>query len=239
MEDGAHRVPVGGGGKSGRPVLGARGARGDVLCKGGTVRCLRPRRVRYALAASGRHRAGRAAGHQGCEHELTRTHGRGRAAVDGGSQIARRGDLVQRAGESDARIVGDGSLQVRGGGDGRGNRHPAGRRLAVLAVVEDDVTRIVLEGQRSGRPRPGAVHVVRHLHLPGGAVLGNPADQQIPLGNRARERDGGRRDFGPGGECRPLDEGRGGRLGGRRAWKWKESSEGGDHGKASGGQDRW
>src|SRR5205823_245144 len=136
-------------------------------CKGGTVRCLRPRPVRYALAASGRHRAGRAAGHQGCEHELTRTHGRGRAAVDGGSQIARRGDLVQRAGESDARIVGDGSLQVRGGGDGRGNRHPAGRRLAVLAVVEDDVTRIVLEGQRSGRPRPGAVHVVRHLHLPG------------------------------------------------------------------------
>src|SRR5881396_17932 len=144
IKDGAHREPVGGGGKGGRAVLAAFGARRDVLFVGGSVRCLGTTRVRYALAASGRHRAGRAAGHQGCEHELTRTHGRGRAAVDGGSQIARRGDLVQRAGESDARIVGDGSLQVRGGGDGRGNRHPAGRRLAVLAVVEDDVTRIVL-----------------------------------------------------------------------------------------------
>src|SRR5947199_2324696 len=48
MKDGAHRVPVGGGGKSGRPLLAARGARGDVLFIGGTVHCLRPRRVRYA-----------------------------------------------------------------------------------------------------------------------------------------------------------------------------------------------
>src|SRR2546425_6216664 len=41
MKDGAHRVPVGGGGKGGRPVLAARGARRDVLfVGGGPVRCL-------------------------------------------------------------------------------------------------------------------------------------------------------------------------------------------------------
>ena len=38
MEDGAHRVPVGDGGKGGRPILGARGARGDVLFKGRPIR---------------------------------------------------------------------------------------------------------------------------------------------------------------------------------------------------------
>src|SRR5207245_9987987 len=34
MEDGAHRVPVGRGRQGGRPVLAARGARGDVLFVG-------------------------------------------------------------------------------------------------------------------------------------------------------------------------------------------------------------
>src|SRR2546429_497792 len=61
MEDGAHRVPVGGGGEGGRPVLAARGARRDVLFERGFVRSLRPRRVRPTDAASGHHRARRPA----------------------------------------------------------------------------------------------------------------------------------------------------------------------------------
>src|SRR5437762_1334797 len=90
--------------------------------------------------------------------------------VEGGSGGAGGGDLVQRAGEGDARIVGDRALQVRDRGDGDGDCHPPGRRLAVLAVVEGDVTRVVQEGLRSGRPRPAAVHVVRYLHLLGRVV---------------------------------------------------------------------
>src|SRR5204862_2074112 len=76
------------------------------------------------------------------------------------------------------------------------------------------------EGQRCGRPRPGAVHVVRYPDLLGGVVLGHPRDQEIPLRNRAGECDVDRRDL-PGRECRPLDEGhgrrpcRGRRRGGR------------------------
>src|SRR5438445_3188441 len=171
MKDGAHRVPVGGRGEGGRPVLAARGARRDVLFIGGSVPCLRPRRVRHAQTASGRHRAGRAAGHEGREHELARTHRGGRTGVDGRSHSACRGDLVQRAGEGDAGILGDRSLQVRGRGDGYGDRDPTRRRLAVLAVVEGDVARVVHEGQGSGRPLPGAVHVVRYLHLLGDVVL--------------------------------------------------------------------
>src|SRR5437763_6005421 len=197
-KDGAHRVPIGGGGQGGRPLLAARGARGDVLLIGGTVPCLRPRRVRYAQAASGRHRAGRAAGHQGCEHDLARIHRRRRTGVDGRSHTARRDDLVQRAGERDPRILGDGSLQVRGRGDGYGNRHPVGRRLALLAVVEGDVARVAHELQRSGRPGPTAVHAVRYLSLLGGVELGDPPHQQIPLRNRAGECDGDRRDPRPG-----------------------------------------
>ena len=236
MKDGAHREPVGGGGKGGRPVLAARGARRDVRFVGRSARCLGAKRVRHALAASGRHRAGRAAGHQGCEHQLARTHLRGRTGVDGCSHAARRGDLVQRPGEGDARIVGDRSLQVRARGGGHGDRHPAGRRLTVLAVVEGDVARVVEEGQRCRRSRPGAVHAVRYPNLLGGVVLRKPADQQIPLSNRAGECDRDRRDPRPGRECRSLDPGRGGRAGDRRAWK--ENSEGGEHGKARGGQGR-
>src|SRR5206468_9716805 len=74
MEDGAHRVPVGGGGQGSRPLLAARGARGDVLYVGRSIRRLRPRRVAYALAVSRRHRVGRATGHQGSEDELARAH---------------------------------------------------------------------------------------------------------------------------------------------------------------------
>src|SRR5438876_3034759 len=227
MKDGAHRVPIGGGGEGARSMLAARGARGDVLLIGGTVRCLRPRRVRYAQAASGRHRAGRAAGHQGCEHDLARIDRWGRTSVDGRAHTARGDDLIERAGESDARILGDGSLQVRGRGDGYGNCHTAGRRLAVLAVVEGYVARVAHEGQRSGRPGPSAVHVVRYLNLLGGVELRKPPDQQIPPGDRAGERDGDRRDPRPGRECRSLDEGGvGRRLGERRAWK--ENSDGDD-----------
>src|SRR5437016_6656876 len=237
MKDGAHRVPVAGSGKGGRPVLGAPGARRDVLFVGRSSRCLRPRRVRYAQAASGRHRAGRGAGHHGREHELARTHGRSRTGVDGRPVgNARRGDLVQRAGEGDARVVGDSALQERGRGDGDGDCHPTGRRPAVLAVVEGDVTRVVKKGLRAGRPRPGAVHVVRYLHLLGGVVLTEPPDQQIPLGNRAGECDGERREPRPGGECRPLDEGRGDRLGDRGAWKG--NPEYGNDSQASSGQSR-
>src|SRR5207247_587747 len=65
VEDGAHRVPAVGGAEGGRPLLGARRARRDVLFERGAVGSLRPRRVRYAGAASGRHRAGGAAGQQG------------------------------------------------------------------------------------------------------------------------------------------------------------------------------
>jgi len=126
MEDGAHRDPVGGGAQGGRPLLGARRARRDVLCERGAVRILGPRRVRDAGTASGRDRAGIVAGDQGGEHELTRIHRSGRTRVDGRSDTARRRDLVERAGEGDARVVGDGALQVRGGrgGDGYGNGHP-------------------------------------------------------------------------------------------------------------------
>src|SRR6266576_3098552 len=73
VEDGAHRVPAAGGAKGGRPLLGARRARRDVLFERGAVGSLRPRRVRYAGAASGRHRAGRIAAQQGGEHQLART----------------------------------------------------------------------------------------------------------------------------------------------------------------------
>src|SRR5205814_66520 len=155
------------------------------------------------------------------EHELARIHGRGRTGVDGASVGTAPGDdLVERAGGGDARVVSDSSLQVGARGDGHGDGHPAGRRPAVLAVVEGDVTRVVQEGQRSGRPRPGAVHVVRYLDLLGGVVLGHPRDQEIPLRHRAGERDVDRRDL-PGRECHPLDEGdgrrpcRGRRRGGR------------------------
>src|SRR5438093_12575364 len=231
MKDGAHRVPVGGRGEGGRPVLAARGARRDVLFIGGPVPCLRPRRVRHAQAASGRHRAGRAAGHQGREHERARIHRRGRTGVDGRSHSARRGDLVQRAGEGDARILGDRSLQVRGRGDGYGDRDYTGRRLAVLAVVEGDVARVAHEGQRSGHARPGAVHVVRYLNLLGGVELGKPPDQQIPLRNRAGECDGGGRDPGRARGWRALDEGRGGRLLRRRG-----AGEGGDEEQGGSGE---
>ena len=219
MEDCAHRVPVRLRGKGGSPVLVARGARGDVLFKGGSLRRLRARRVRDARAASRRHRAGRGRRHQGREHQLARAHGARRTGVNGRSiGSARRDHLVQRAGERDARILGDGSLQVGGRRDGDGDRHPAGCRLAVLAVIEGDVTRVIQEGQRLGRPRPGAVHVVRHLDPLGGIVLSKPPDQQVPLGNRAAERDGDRGDS-RGRERGSLNEGRGGRLGDRRAWK--------------------
>src|SRR5207245_8224465 len=65
MEDGAHRVPVGGGGKGGHAVLGPRGARRDVLFVGEPIRCLRPRRVGYTTIACYRPWDGRAAGHTG------------------------------------------------------------------------------------------------------------------------------------------------------------------------------
>src|SRR5213078_5181137 len=191
-------------------------------------------RIRYALAASGRDRAGKGVGYQGREHELARTRRGGCTAVDDLSLITvRSGDLVERAREGDARVVGDGSLQVGGRGGGYGDGHATRRRLAVLAVVEGDVTRIVIEGQRSHRPRPGAVHVVRYLHMPGGVVLGKPPDEEIPLGNRVGERDGERWDPRPGRGCRSLDERR---AGDRRAGK--ENSEGGHHSQASSGQSR-
>src|SRR6266480_3614475 len=220
MEDGAHRVPFDGVAKGGRPVLGARGARRDVLFIGGPARCLRARRVRDALAASRRDRAGSGVGDQGREHELARAHRRGRTGVDDPSLITvRSGDLVERAREGDARIVGDSPLQERGRGDGYGNGDPAGRRPAVLAVVQGDVARVVIEALRSGRrARPGAVHVVRYPNLPGSVVLAEPPDQQIPLGNRAGECDRGRRDLGSR-ECHSLNEGRGGRLGKGRTGK--------------------
>src|SRR5204862_3265594 len=122
------------------------------------------------------------------------------------------------------------------GGGGYGDGHPTGRRLAVLAIVQGDVPRVVQKMQRPRRPRPGAVHVVRYLNLPGVVVLGKPPDQQIPAGDRAGECDGGRQDPIPGRECRPLDEGRGDRLADGRARK--ESCEGGHHGKASTGRGR-
>src|SRR5207249_8175334 len=170
---------------------------------------------RDAIAASRRDRPGSGVGKQGREHELARTHRRGRTGIDDPSLITvRSGDLVERAGEGDARIVGDRPLQERARRGGHGNGDPAGRRAAVLAVVEGDVTRVVIEGLRSGRrPRPGAVHVVRYLDLPGDVVLGEPPDQQIAPGDRTGERDGGRRDPKTGCECRSLDECRGGRLG--------------------------
>src|SRR5437773_1616944 len=229
VEDGAYGVPFGGGvAEGGRSVLGAGGARGDVLCERVCIRGLHPRRERYAPAASRPHRGGRDVGHQGREHELARIHRRGEPGVDGRSLVAvRGGDLRQRAGEGDARILGDRALEVCGRGDGYGNGQPTGRRPAVLAVVEGDVTRVVIEGQRSGRhPRPGAVHVVRHLALPGGVVLRKPPDQQIALGHRAGECDGVRRESG-GRERRRLDEGRGGE---RRVWKG--SPQGDDRGQA-------
>src|SRR5438876_338402 len=141
----------------------------------------------------------------------------GCTAVDDLSLITgRSGDLVERAREGDARVVGDGSLQVGGRGGGYGDGHATRRRLAVLAVVEGDVTRIVIEGQRGHRPRPGAVHVVRYLHMPGGVVLGKPPDEQIPLGNRMGECDADRWDPRPGRGCRSLDESR---ASDRRAWE--------------------
>src|SRR5205809_6402617 len=235
VEDGAHRVPAAGGAKGGRPLLGARRARRDVLFERGAVGSLRPRRVRYAGAASGRHRAGRIAAQQGGEHQLARTYPGGRTGVDGRSLTARGDDLVQRAGDGDAGVVGDGALQVRGVGGGDGEGHSTRRRLAVLAVVQRDVPRVVQEVQRLGRPRPRAVHVVRYLNLPGDVVLREPPDQQIPAGDRAGERDRGRQDPRPGRECRPLDEGRGGRSGDGRGQK---DSQGGHHGKANGARGR-
>src|SRR5436190_2162182 len=234
-EDGAHRVPFDGVAKGGRPVLGARGARRDVLFIDGPARRLCARRVRDAIAASRRDRPGSGVGKQGREHELARTHRRGRTGVDDPSLITvRSGDLVERAGEGDARIVGDRPLQERARRGGHGNGDPAGRRAAVLAVVEGDVTRVVIEGLRSGRrPRPGAVHVVRYLDLPGDVVLGEPPDQQIAPGDRTGERDGGRRDPRTGCECRSLDECRGGGLGEGRAGK--EGTQSGNHGTASTG----
>src|SRR2546422_665815 len=238
MEDGAHREPVGGGAEGGRSLLGPRRARRDVLCERGAVRILRPRRVRDAGAAPGRDRAGIVAGDQGGEHQLTRIHRSGRTRVDGRSDTARRRDLVERAGEGDARVVGDGTLQVRGGGggDGYGNGQPPGRRLAVLAVVEGDVPCVVHEVQRPGTPRPRAVHVVRYLNLRGIVVLGNPPHQQIPLGDRAGECDRDRRDPRPGRERGSLDEGGGGRLSDGRAGE--EDSQNGNHGKARTGVGR-
>src|SRR5207245_2302195 len=53
----------------------------------------------------------------------------------GGLKASGGGGWLLRRGEGDARIVGDSSLQVCAGGGGDGNRHPIGRRLAVLAVV--------------------------------------------------------------------------------------------------------
>src|SRR5207245_9405135 len=100
-----------------------------------------------------------------------------------------------------------------------GDGDPVGSRLAVLAVVEGDVARVAHEGHRPGRPGPGPVHVVRYLNLLGGVELGNPPDQQIPPGNGAGERDGDRRNPRPGRRCRSLDEGPGGRVADRGAWK--------------------
>src|SRR5438093_13694867 len=194
MEDGGQRVPVGGRGQGGRPLLSTRRAGRDVLFVGGNSLCLRPRRVRYALAASRRHRAGGGRGHQGRVHELAGIHRCGGTGVNGRRVgNARSDDLVQRAGERHARIVGDRSLQERARGNGYGDCDAVGRRLAVLPVVEGDVTRVVQEGQRLKRPRPGAVHVVRYLRLPGSVVLGKPPDQQIPLSDRTGECDGDRR----------------------------------------------
>src|SRR6266481_1506677 len=51
-----------------------------------------------------------------------------------------------------------------------------------------------IEGQRCGRPGPGTVDVVCYLNLLGGVVLGNPPNEQIPLGDRAAERHGDRRE---------------------------------------------
>src|SRR5439155_10810093 len=121
-------------------------------------------------------------------------------------------------------------LQERGRGDGYGNGDPAGRRPAVLAVVQGDVARVVIEHLRSRRrARPGAVHVVRYLNLSGGVVLAEPPDQQISLGNRAGECDRGRRDPGSR-ERHSLYEGRGGRLGKGRAGK--EGAQSRHQGKA-------
>src|SRR5207247_4510721 len=98
MEDGAHRVPLYGVREGGTPGLGARGAPGDVLSKDGPARCLCATRIRYALAASGRDRAGKGVGYQGREHELARTHRGGCTALDDLSLITlRRGGLVRRA----------------------------------------------------------------------------------------------------------------------------------------------
>src|SRR5439155_9422914 len=134
------------------------------------------------------------------EHQLARTYRRGRAGVDDRALVTvRSGDRVQRAGEGDTRILGDASLQVCGRGDGDRDGQATGRRPAVLAVVQGDVTRVVIEGQRSGRrAHPRAVHVVRDPDLLGGVVLTEPPDQQIPLGHRAGECDGERRDPRPG-----------------------------------------
>src|SRR5438094_885725 len=149
---------------------------------------------------------------------------------------AQGGRSVLGAGERDARVVGDASLQERGRGDGYGDGRPTGGRLAVLAIVKRDVPRVVLEAQRPGRARPRAVHVVRYLNLRGSVVLGNPPDQQIPLGDRLGECDRDRRDPRPGRERGRLDEGRRGRLGDGRAGE--EDSQDGDHGKARTGVGR-
>src|SRR5438309_1553631 len=70
----------------------------------------------------------------------------------------------------------------------------------------------------------------------GDVVLREKCDQQIPAGDRAGECDGGRQGPRPGRECRPLDEGRGGRLAEGRACK--ESCEGSNRGKTSTGEGR-
>src|SRR5437773_2650963 len=222
--EGVDRIRVGGRGRHLR-IQEDRGV-GPRRPDGGTVPV---HRVARDAAAGGRpregdpcrgHAGGREVGGGGGRHG-----GRGGIGVEDGAHGVPFGGGV--AGGGDARILGDRALEVCGRGDGYGNGQPTGRRPAVLAVVEGDVTRVVIEGQRSGRhPRPGAVHVVRHLALPGGVVLRKPPDQQIALGHRAGEWDGVRRESS-GRERRPLDEGRGGE---RRVWKG--SPQGDDHGQA-------
>src|SRR5881397_2307299 len=212
QEGGKHHVPVGGRAQGQARLLRAGGAGEDVLEVGGGAAVLHVEDEGHRLAASGSRPSRLAGGEDGRHDQLAGGDRGGRTRTGVGSHALRYQGLVERSHRGHMPEVRDRLLQIGGGGRRYRDHQARWRRGRILAIQEGDVARSV--PRRRDRARPGAIDVVRDLHLARNVELTEPPDQQVAGRNRLRQVEGVRRDAVGDRGCRSLDEfGRLGRRG--------------------------
>src|SRR5206468_1308586 len=204
QEGGKHHVPVGGRAQGQARLLRAGGAGEDVLEVGGGAAVLHVEDEGHRLAASGSRPSRLAGGEDGRHDQLAGGDRGGRTRTGVGSHALRYQGLAERSHRGHMPEVRDRPLQIGGGGRRYRDHQARWRRGRILAIQEGDVARSV--PRRRDRARPGAIDVVRDLHLARNVELTEPPDQQVAGRNRLRQVEGVRRDAVGDRGCRSLDE---------------------------------